>query len=105
MLEIPYIDSMESSILEHEDDLISIITLLAPKFELPTIPVMHILIIMIALTEILYRADLAIPEAVSVNEAIELAKTFSDDQGRMFINGALSAFLKDKEKMTPGAKK
>jgi transcription antitermination protein NusB len=100
MLEIPYIDSMEASIIAHEEDLISIITLLAPKFELPTIPVMHILIIMIALTEILYQPDLTIPEAVSMNEAIELAKTFSDDQGRMFINGALSAFLKDKEKMT-----
>jgi N utilization substance protein B len=100
MLELPYIDAMESSIIAHEADLISIVTRLAPKFELPTIPVMHILIIMIALTEILYRADLAIPEPVSVNEAIELAKTFSDDQGRMFINGALSAFLKDKEKMT-----
>ena len=62
------------------------ISLLAPKFELPTIPVMHILILMIALTEILYAKELEIPEAVSVNEAVELAKTFSDDQGRMFIN-------------------
>jgi transcription antitermination protein NusB len=86
MLELPYIDAMETSIIEHEEDLIAIISLLAPKFELPTIPVMHILILMIALTEMLYRTDLAIPEAVSVNESIELAKTFSDDQGRMFIN-------------------
>jgi transcription antitermination protein NusB len=86
MLEMDYIDSMEKMILTHEDTLIGIIALLAPKFELPTIPVMHILILMIALTEILYRPDLAIPEAVTVNEAIELAKRFSDDQGRMFIN-------------------
>jgi transcription termination factor NusB len=34
---------------------------------------------------------------VSINEALELAKRFSDDQGRMFINGALSTFLKKKD--------
>ena len=104
MLEIDYIESMEWVILAHEWVLIGIIALLAPKFDLSTIPVMHILILMIALSEVLYRVDLAIPEAVSVNEAVELAKRFSDDQGRMFINWSLSAFLKEKEKLTLSAK-
>ena len=104
MLEMDYIESMEWVILAHEETLIGIIALLAPKFDLSTIPVMHILILMIALSEILYRADLAIPEPVSVNEAVELAKRFSDDQGRMFINWSLSAFLKDKEKITLSVK-
>jgi N utilization substance protein B len=45
-----------------------------------------------------------IPEAVAVNEAIELAKKFSDDHGRVFINGALSTFLKDREKIQREAK-
>ena len=99
MLEIPYIDALEAEILAHEKELIEIVAFLAPKFELATIPVMHILIPMVALTEILYLPILEIPEAVSVNEAIELAKTFSDDQGRMFINGLLSKFLKEKEKV------
>ncbi len=96
-LETGYVDVLETAILTHEKELIEIIALLAPKFELSTIPVIHILILMITLSELLYASDLAIPEAVAVNEAIELAKRFSDDQGRMFINGALSAFLKDKE--------
>ena len=59
---------------------------------------------MITLSELLYASDLAIPEAVAVNEAIELAKRFSDDQGRIFINGALSSFLKEREKIMLGAK-
>lgn len=59
---------------------------------------------MITLSELLYAMDLAIPEAVAVNEAIELAKRFSDDQGRMFINGALSTFLKDKENLMKNLK-
>jgi transcription termination factor NusB len=39
-----------------------------------------------------------------VNEAIELAKRFSDDQGKGFINGALSTFLKDRDKAMTDAK-
>ncbi len=96
-LELPYVDTMEASILAHEAELIAIVSLLAPKFDLATIPVMHILIIMIALTEMLYERGFDIPDAVSLNEAIELAKRFSDDQGRMFINGALSTFLKKRD--------
>ncbi len=98
-IDMTYIDTMEKAILAHEAELIGIVSTLAPKFELSTIPVMHIMIIMIALTEMLYASSADTPEAVSVNEAIELAKRFSDDQGRMFINWALSAFLKWKEKV------
>lgn len=96
-IDMPYIETMEEYILKNEDKLISIVAGLAPKFELQTMPVMHILILMIALSEMIYGAELTIPEAVSVNEAIELAKKFSDDQGKVFINGTLSTFLKQKE--------
>jgi transcription antitermination protein NusB len=52
---------------------------------------------MIALTEMRYGRDLDIPQAVSVNEAIELAKRFSDDGGREFVNGVLSSYLKEEK--------
>lgn len=49
-------------------------------------------ILRLAISEILYFSD--IPNKVSVNEAVELAKTYapSDDAG--FINGVLSSVLK-----------
>ncbi len=102
-LDTAYVDQMETFILEHEAELLSYISLLAPKFELETMPSIHILILMVALSEILYFQVIdAIPVAVSVNEAIELAKRFSDDHGKVFINGSLSTFLKDREKiLTP----
>jgi N utilization substance protein B len=34
-----------------------------------------------------------IPTSVTLNEAIELAKTFGDDQSSKFINGVLSKVL------------
>ncbi len=99
-LDLAYVDPMETLILSHEADLVAIITLLAPKFELETMPAIHIIILMIALSEILYFQEIdPIPTPVSVNEAIELAKRFSDDHGKVLINGALSTFLKDREKI------
>ena len=38
-----------------------------------------------------------VPSAVALNEAIELTKTFSDDQSRKFVNGVLSNVLKEIE--------
>lgn len=45
---------MEDLIITHERTLIDMIALLAPKFEIDTLPVLHILILMISLTELIY---------------------------------------------------
>ncbi len=42
----------------------------------------------IGIYEILYRAD--IPFSVSVNEAVELAKRYSNDDAGAFVNGLLA---------------
>lgn len=97
-----YLLSMEEGIIMNERSLIDIIALLAPKFEIDTLPTLHILILMISLTELMYWEWETIPESVSVNEAIELAKRFSDEQGKWFINGALSTFLKERERILSG---
>lgn len=102
--EYSYVDRLEEVILSHESDLLSIIGALAPKFDLSTMPVLHILILMIALSEMLYTPELAIPQSVSVNEAIELAKSFSDDHGKGFINGSLSTFIKNQEQILTSKK-
>ena len=41
----------------------------------------------------MYEAD--VPNKVALNEALELTKTFSDDQSRKFVNGVLSAINTD----------
>ena len=46
-------------------------------------------ILRLALYEMLYRED--IPEGVSINEAIELAHTFSTPEAASFINGILGS--------------
>jgi len=48
----------------------------------------------IAAYEILYCED--IPEKVSINEALELAKTYGNPETRRFLNGILDKIAKEK---------
>jgi N utilization substance protein B len=49
-------------------------------------------ILRLALYELYYRTD--IPLKVAINEGIELAKEFGDEQSRGFVNGILDAAAK-----------
>ena len=51
-------------------------------------------IMRIAVFEMLYEKD--VPERAILNEALELAKTFSGGKSPAFINGILDQILKDK---------
>ena len=50
----------------------------------------------IAIYEILYRKD--IPIEVSINEAIEIVKKFSNEDAFKFINGVLGGFVRSLDK-------
>ncbi len=50
-------------------------------------------ILRIAVYEIKYRED--IPQAVSVNEAIELSKSYDNPEAGSFVNGILAGVLKE----------
>lgn len=52
----------------------------------------------IALYEILHRDD--IPQSVSINEAVELAKRYSTAESAKFINGILGSFMREKPEAT-----
>lgn len=53
-------------------------------------------VLRIAIYEILYRKD--IPIEVSINEAIEIAKKFSNEDAFKFINGVLGGFVRSLDK-------
>ena len=53
----------------------------------------------ISIYEILYRKD--IPVEVSINEAIEIVKKYSNNDSFKFINGVLGGFVKGLDKNTP----
>ncbi len=49
-------------------------------------------ILRLALYEIIYMED--IPEQVSINEAVELAKKFDSDDSYTFVNGILGSYVR-----------
>lgn len=53
-------------------------------------------IMRLAMYEILYRKD--IPVGVSINEAVELAKKYSNEKSGSFINGILGEFIRSELK-------
>ena len=53
-------------------------------------------IMRLGLFEILYFEET--PDRVAVNEAVELAKEFSDEASAKFVNGVLSQFIKEEAK-------
>lgn len=80
--------------LAHVDD---IINKYSASWKIERLPKVTTAVLRLALTEILYFDD--IPESVSANEAVELAKKFALTEDASYINGILGAFIKDKNQI------
>ena len=51
----------------------------------------------IAVYELLYRDD--VPDAVVIDEAVELAKSLSTDDSPAFVNGVLGTMMREKDRI------
>ena len=88
-MDISYVNTMYDLIKLHESDCINIIERFAPKFEIEKMHLSYIIPLYIWICEIFYFPE-EIPLKVSINEAIEIAKTFSDDSWKKIVNGVLN---------------
>ncbi|HLQ39335.1 MAG TPA: transcription antitermination factor NusB [Tetragenococcus sp.] len=85
-----YLDFLVTGVCTHKETLDAKIKAHLKKgWKIDRLAKMDLIILRLALFEMLYVDE--IPNAVALNEALELAKTFSDDQSRKFVNGVLSA--------------
>ena len=75
----------------YQADLDKEISLKLENWEFARLAIIDRIILRMAIVELLYFKD--IPPEVSINEAIELAKTFSTEQSGKFINGILDAIF------------
>lgn len=84
-----YLDQLVGGVCERKEELDEIIqSHLKKGWSIKRLPKMDVTILRIAIYEMLHVPE--VPNKVALNEAIELAKTFSDDQSRKFVNGVLS---------------
>ncbi len=58
------------------------------------LPKVTLAVLRVAAAEMLYMDD--IPDSISINEAVELAKTYSDEKNGKFVNGVLASVFKGK---------
>ncbi len=79
--------------IEHLQDVDPVIEKAVEKWKLLRMAAIDRNIIRVAAYEILFRDD--IPDAVSINEALEIAKRFSTAESAAFINGILDRISKD----------
>ncbi len=78
--------------IEHLVDIDGRIKALAHNWEFERIAKIDLAILRLAMFEMIFRKD--IPPVVSINEAIDLSKQFSNADAKRFINGILDR-LKD----------
>lgn len=77
--------------LEHRTELDRLISRHSTNWDLDRIALIDKILLRIALAEFLYTED--IPPKVSIDEAIEIAKSYSTPDSSRFINGVLDAAL------------
>ncbi|MDH5428560.1 MAG: transcription antitermination factor NusB [Nitrospirota bacterium] len=82
---------------EHQADIDGLIQKFAVGWSIARMPVVDRNILRCAIYEFLWEPD--IPAAVTINEAIELAKRFADDEAQRFVNGILDHVLRDEERL------
>lgn len=82
---------------EHQADIDRLIQKFAVGWSITRMPVVDRNILRCAIYELLWEPG--IPAAVTINEAIELAKRFADDEAQRFVNGILDHVLRDEERL------
>lgn len=89
--EIGYISDVYNGVISHYDEFIEEIKKVSSSFKLDRIYKVDLAILLIAIYEMKYIKT--IPNKVSINEALNLAKTYSTEKSNSFINGILSNFV------------
>ena len=84
-----FTEELVAGVEAHQAEIDKIIKECATNWTLERIARVDLAILRLAIFELLHRED--IPPIVSINEAIDLAKTFSSGESRRFINGVLDS--------------
>lgn len=87
-----FVDSTVSGIKEHRDDIKTVIVKYAKGYDYDRIYKTDLAILFVSCYELMYTDT---PRAVVANEAVEIAKTYSDVKSHAFINGILASVIRE----------
>lgn len=86
-----YTTDVVRAVLLHQEEIDDILSKFAVDWTIDRMPIVDRNILRLAIYELKYATD--IPIKVSINEAVELGKTFSSEESARFINGVLGTIV------------
>lgn len=98
-----FVMSLIEKTIQHEEELDAKIKMKAINWEFNRISLIDRIILRMGICELYYFSD--IPPKVTINELIEIAKSFSTDKSSDFINGILDSIYQDLKKSQKLSKK
>jgi len=90
---IPYAKKLLDGVQEKADAINQLICKYAENWRLERMSVIDRNILRLAVYEVYYQDD--VPISVAINEAVEIAKSYSTDDSAPFINGILDSMAKE----------
>jgi N utilization substance protein B len=91
-MDIEYLNKTICDMIDNLETINKHITENSKDWKIGRIAKVDLAILRIALSEILY--DDTIPESVSINEAVEISKKYSNEDSHKFINGILGTVVR-----------
>ena len=90
-----YIKKTVLGVKEHLEEIDKVILSKLKNWSFERIAKIDLAILRLAIYEIYYEEN--IPEKVSANEAVELAKSYGNNDSRSFVNGVIAKVIESKE--------
>ncbi len=84
---IDYARLLIEGVMNHRQEIDQLMTRYADRWAIDRIPVVDRILLRVAVFEIVWNPE--VPVAVAINEAVELAKSYSTEDSGRFINGLL----------------
>lgn len=92
-----YVWKVVKGVTEHEAEINALISEAAPEWPLEQVARVDKNVLRVAIYEMLYDPEEDVPPRVSINEAIEIGKTFGSESSSKFINGVLGFVYRNHE--------
>ena len=92
-----FAERLVAGVLEKKKELDAVIGKYATNWKVSRMPIVDRNILRAGVYELLWMDD--VPAKVTVNEAIELAKDFGDDEAAKFVNGILDKVLSSEQRL------
>lgn len=90
-----YLYTLVDGVLAHREELDQILSAYLDNWRIDRLQRIDLTILRLALYEMNYVSEEEVPNVVAVDEAIDLARGFSDDKSRLFVSGVLMKILNE----------